>query len=96
MKDEILIIVVILLLVFVIILTPKTKSKEVNNGDSYKIICIDEMNDKYLYVQYTKNGETQSCYCTHTRQILSLYDELEALGTLDMNGYELKEIEDVD
>lgn len=57
--------------------------------DQYFICCIEKMTSEYYTVVYMKNGETFYPHFTHERQVHAFMKELERLGELNRNGYEV-------
>ena len=59
--------------------------------DQYFICCIEKMTSEFYTVVYMKNGETFYPHFTHERQVRAFMKELERLGELNRNGYEVIE-----
>jgi hypothetical protein len=57
--------------------------------DQYFICCIEKMTNEFYTVVYMKNGETFYPHFTHERQVHDFMKELERLGELNRNGYEV-------
>jgi hypothetical protein len=59
--------------------------------DQYFICCIEKMTSEFYTVVYMKNGETFYPHFTAERQVHAFMKELERLGELNRNGYEVAE-----
>lgn len=91
MKDKlpsILAVIIALLFLAIVIIDARPKWVE---PDQYFICCIEKLAPEYYTVVYTKNGETFYPHFTQERQVHAFMKELERLGELNRNGYEVAE-----
>jgi site-specific DNA-adenine methylase len=91
MKDKlpsILAVIIAMLFLAVVIIDARPKLVE---PDQYFICCVEKLAQEYYTVVYMKNGETFYPHFTHERQVHAFIEELERLGELNRNGYEVAE-----
>jgi len=77
--------------IILLILMFPTQEQTPEQKDKYFICCIEKMTSEFYTVVYTKNGETFYPHFTQERQVHAFLKELERLGELNRNGYEVAE-----
>jgi hypothetical protein len=87
----VLFILIILVSSFSLFLVIKSIKPKEEPRDQYFICCIEKMTSEFYTVVYMKNGETFYPHFTHERQVHAFMKELERLGELNRNGYEVVE-----
>jgi hypothetical protein len=87
----VLFILIILGLSFSLFFAIKNIKPKEEPKDQYFICCIEKMTSEFYTVVYMKNGESFYPHFTHERQVHAFMKELERLGELNRNGYEVEE-----
>jgi hypothetical protein len=76
---------------FSLFLVIKSMKPTPDPKDQYFICCIEKMTSEFYTVVYMKNGESFYPHFTAERQVHAFMKELERLGELNRNGYEVAE-----